>query len=341
MRPQTCSVDKDVCKDSAGFVTMSLLISAVICTFNRAELLKVALESVCQQSLERSLYEVIVVDNNSTDNTYEVVAGFDHLGNVRYCTETRQGLSHARNSGWHLAQGEYVAYIDDDCRAPADWLEVASDVIGRLSPAVFGGPYSPFYITPRPAWFKDGYGSSHKGEEARPLAQNEYLSGGNVFFRRSLLEELDGFDARFGMYGDSLGYGEETVLQRRIRANRRDELIYYDPKLYVYHLVSPQKMSLRWIARQRFVDGRYSHLVLQRDRTTPTSRAQVLRAMVRTAFDFSLDMARSMFKHDPARYPYVQNYLCEHAFVHLRELGQLYERLKGLPKEITVPDSTP
>ena len=317
------------------------MISVVVCTYNRADLLEGALETLSEQTLHPSQYEVIVVDNNSTDNTHEVVAGFDRLENLRYCTETRQGLSHARNRGWHEARGEYVGYLDDDCKAPTDWLTVASDVIGRLSPAVFGGPYSPFYSAPRPAWFRDRYGSSHKGEEARALAQNEYLSGGNVFFRRSLLEELNGFDPRFGMRGDSLGYGEETVMQRRIRASRPHEVIYYAPTLGVYHLVPPRKMTLRWIARHRFVDGRYSHLVFRRDTTTPPSRAQVLRVMVRTVFDFSLDMARSVFKRDPAQYPYAQNYLCEHAFVHLRELGQLYERLKGLSKETTVPDRTP
>jgi glycosyltransferase involved in cell wall biosynthesis len=320
---------------------MPILISVVVCTFNRAQLLKGALESLCRQTLDRSLHEIIVVDNNSSDNTYEVVLGFDHFGSVRYCSEPRQGLSHARNRGWHEARGEYVGYLDDDCKAPTDWLSVARDVVARLSPAVFGGPYSPFYSAPTPAWFKDCYGSSHKGEEARPLAQNEYLSGGNVFFRRSLLEELNGFDPRFGMRGDSLGYGEETVMQRRIRASRPYEVIYYAPTLGVYHLVPARKMTLRWMVRQRFVDGRYSHLVFQRDRTTPPSRAQVLRAMVRTSFDFSLDMARSVFKRDPAQYPYVQNYLCERTFVHLQELGRQYERLKGSAREIPRPDSTP
>jgi glycosyltransferase involved in cell wall biosynthesis len=319
---------------------MSVLTSAVICTFNRAELLEVALESVCQQTLDRSLYEVIVVDNNSTDNTHDVVAGFDHYGNVRYCSEKRQGLSHARNRGWQEARGKYVGYIDDDCKAPADWLAVAREVIGRLSPAVLGGPYLPFYVTPRPAWFKDSYGSSYKVEVARPLAQNEYLGGWNVFFRRSLLEELDGFDACFGMCGDSLGYGEETVMQRRIRANRPDELIYYDPKLYVYHLVSPKKMSLRWIARQRFVDGRYSYLVFLRDTRGAPSRDRLLRAMIRTLLAFFGEIMRGVLKRDRALYPYTQNYVYEHAFVHLRQLGQLYERLKGLPKESTNASDT-
>lgn len=308
---------------------MSLGISVIVCTYNRVELLEGALQSLCEQTLKPSEYEVIVVDNNSNDGTAPVVADFcRRYGNLHYCFERQQGLSHARNRGWREARGKYVAYIDDDCRAPADWLAVAREVIGQLSPAVLGGPYFPFYVTPRPAWFKDGYGSSYKGEEAKPLAQNEYLSGGNVFFRRSLLEGLDGFDACFGMCGDSLGYGEETVMQRRIRASRPDELIYYDPKLYVYHLVSPEKMSLRWVARRRFVDGRYSYLVFLRDTTERASQARLLRHIVRTVCGFACDVVVGGLMRDRTRYPYLQNYLYEHAFSRLGQLGQLYERFR-------------
>lgn len=314
---------------------MSLGISVIVCTYNRADLLEGVLETLCEQTLHPSEYEVIVVDNNSTDNTYEIVADFNHRRSVRYCAERRQGLSHARNRGWQEARGDYVAYIDDDCKAPADWLVVATDVIGRFSPAVFGGPYFPFYVAPRPAWFSDHYGSSHRGEQARPLAQNEYLSGGNVFFRRSLLEELDGFHTSFGMRGATLGYGEEAVLQRRIRADRSHELIYYDPRLYVYHLVPPHKMSLRWIARRRFVDGRYWYLICRRDVPTAPSRDQLLRAMMRTVLAFGWDIIQGVFRRDPARYPCVQNYLYEHAFVHLGQLGQLYEGLKAMRNDTT------
>jgi glycosyltransferase involved in cell wall biosynthesis len=281
----------------------------------------------------------VVVDNNSTDNTREVVAEFHHLGNVRYCAETHQGLSRARNRGWQMAEGEYVAYVDDDCRVPEHWLAVAKEVIEQVSPAVFGGPYFPFYLTCRPAWFKDSYASSHKGDAARPLSQNEYLSGGNIFLRRSLLEELDGFDTRLGMRGDTLGYGEETEMQRRIRTARAHELIYYDPRLCVYHLVSPRKMSLHWIARQRFVDGRYSYHVFSGDGTPVASRQQLVRAMIRAVLAFIWDMVRSVFVRDRTRYQYIQNYLYEQTFAHLRQLGQTFEGLKCLQRDTEAIDT--
>ena len=101
----------------------SPLISVVVCTFNRADLLETSLEALDEQILESSEYEVIVVDNNSTDNTLNVVEELcNRLTSLRYCFEPNQGLSHARNRGWREAMGEYVAYIDDDCKVPGQWL---------------------------------------------------------------------------------------------------------------------------------------------------------------------------------------------------------------------------
>ena len=147
------------------------------------------------------------MDNNSTDSTRSVAESFIHrYPNIRYCFEPKQGLSHARNRGWQEAQGKYVAYSDDDCKVPEQWLEVAQDVIENVSPAVFGGSYFAIYNTPKPRWFKDSYGSNDFGNEARTLDENEYLTGGNIFFRRSLLDYVGGFDPNFGMSGPKIAY---------------------------------------------------------------------------------------------------------------------------------------
>ena len=98
-------------------VADSPLISAVICTYNRADLLAGAIESLLEQTLNPAHREIIVVDNASTDGTRAVVEQFAPDG-VRYVLETRQGLGYARNRGWQEARGEFVAYIDDDARAP-------------------------------------------------------------------------------------------------------------------------------------------------------------------------------------------------------------------------------
>ena len=116
--------------------------SVVICTYQRADLLKTALQSLCQQSLDCAEYEVIVIDNNSTDHTQAIAEAFvNRLPNFKYHLEPNQGLSHARNRGWREAQGTYVAYIDDECKVPGRWLEAAKRLVDERNPGVLGGPF--------------------------------------------------------------------------------------------------------------------------------------------------------------------------------------------------------
>jgi len=168
------------------------MISVIICTYNRADLLADVLQTVCEQSLERSEYEIIIIDNNSTDETPTIGQSFVALyPNVRCFVEMKQGLSHARNRGWQEARGEYVAYIDDDCKVPPKWLACADTIISEHAPDILGGPYFAFYNRPKPVWYS----------------------------------------------------------------------AYYDPELWVYHLVRPEKMSWRWIIRDAFIRGQYTYQV--------------------------------------------------------------------------------
>jgi glycosyltransferase involved in cell wall biosynthesis len=86
-------------------------ITAVLCTYNRAELLAEALDSLLAQSLAPETYEILVVDNGSTDATVDVVQAFGARHLVRYLLEQRLGLSHARNTGAAAARTPYVAYL--------------------------------------------------------------------------------------------------------------------------------------------------------------------------------------------------------------------------------------
>lgn len=188
-------------------------ISVIICTYNRADLLATVLQSVCEQTLDTTAYEVIVVDNHSTDATADVSHSFVcRYPNVRYCFEPRQGLSYARNRGWQEAKGDYVGYIDDDCQAPAEWLAVAKEMIDSVSPALFGGPALAFYNTSKPDWFHDHYESYRQAQPAGPLNPDEFISGMNMFWEKVLLRQLGGFDPKLGMAGAQLGYGEESAL---------------------------------------------------------------------------------------------------------------------------------
>src|SRR3954462_16013674 len=89
------------------------LISVVLCTRNRADLLKIALDSLVAQAYPRDDFEVLVIDNASTDHTPQIVAQYDSLGIMRYIQEPNIGLCVARNTGWQSARGRLIAYFDD------------------------------------------------------------------------------------------------------------------------------------------------------------------------------------------------------------------------------------
>ena len=310
---------------------MAILISVGVCTYNRAEFLKGAIQSLCNQTLHPSFYEIIIVDNNSKDNTHAVADEFCRCyPNVRYCLETEQGLSHARNRSWREARGEYVAYIDDDCKVPEQWLAVAKDIIERVSPSVFGGPFYPFYNTAKPRWYKDSYGSHEPFKEARILNGKECIKiyGGNMFFCTRLLKTMGGFKARLGMSGNNIGYGEETDMHLMIHAKMPDELFYYDPNLYVYHLVQGKKLTLRWMMYHRFVSAGHAYQVFHNGRRPEISRVRLCRGAVENLLGFVLSLTLGVLRCDRTNYPYIQNYLCENTFQYLRELGLLYEQYR-------------
>ena len=303
------------------------LISVIICTFNRAEMLKKALLSLQAQTLPAAEFEIIVVDNNSTDNTKVVV---DEVAqtcpNLRYCKELKQGLSNARNAGLELAKGEFVAYTDDDCVIPKQWLETAVGVIKNVRPSVFGGPYRAMYNTKKPVWFKDDYGSRDFGATAKALPR-EYLSGNNIFFDRHLLELTGGFDRNLGMTGYRVAYGEEVAVQKSIRTRFPDRPIFYDPALYVSHLVRLEKMTLSWLIRAFFSKGRYVYLASFRNETTETSGVLIVRG-IKAAIGFALDATFGSLVRNRKKYPYAWNYFYEHSSSFLRTLGRVYAQLQ-------------
>lgn len=318
-------------------MSSSPYVSVVVCTYNRVDLLPIVLDSLGRQTLDESLFEVIIVDNNSSDRTREVAEAYClRHPNFRYVLEQKQGLSHARNRGWQEAGGTYVGYIDDDGKAPEQWLTVAKEIITEQAPGVMGGPYYAFYNSARPKWWKDEYRSAEHAESARPLSKGEFLSGGNLFFRRDLLVEMGGFDPQHGMVGEEVRMGEETRLILDIRDARPGELIYYDPRLHIYHLVPPDKMKLRWLMRLWFADGRSSHRVFARTSaeggTSSRSRRHLAAKMLRTAADFVVDTVRSLVLRDREQYPYLQNYIFEVASKRVRAMGSIYARWSSLNK---------
>ncbi|MDG6249254.1 glycosyltransferase [Methanocalculus sp.] len=236
-------------------------ISVIICTYNRSNILSGSIESLMHQTADKEIFEIIVVDNNSTDNTKEIVNQFRNAENLRYIFEPNQGLSHARNRGFREAKGEYVAYIDDDARADPDWITGIYMMLQELNPRPIGigGPIYPFYLSEKPDWFLDEYEIRSWGDAPRYLKKGEFFSGSNMVFSKAVLERLGGFDINLGVKGETLNLGEETRLFNKIWDEYNEkEMFYYSPDLKVYHLVPADKMNLHYFFKRRFMVGQSS-----------------------------------------------------------------------------------
>ena len=224
----------------------------VICTRDRPEQLRRALVSLAEQTIERSSFEVIVVDNGGGVEDLARSAGADIV-----LREQEPGASRARNTGWRAASSELIAFLDDDAVAASDWLEQALRVYRdpNRTVAAMGGPALPLWETPRPAWFPEKHEDRWFGDEERVLEPGESLSALNVFFARELLERLNGFDVRLGPMGDRIGVGEEPELFQRLWNEDPQPVAVYSPAIVVRHAVPPYKLSVRYQLRRAAAYG--------------------------------------------------------------------------------------
>lgn len=235
-------------------------ISVVICTYNRSDMLALALKSLIKQSLVSYPFEIIVVNNASTDGTDEAVKTIQKeypfvASSIVY--EDKQGLGHARNTGLRHARGKYVAFLDDDARADRNWLKTALEFFETLepSPICVGGPIFPFYTTPRPKWFCEENEIRSWGDHSRHLEIGESFSGSNMIWRKEILEALGGFDVNLGVKGKYLSVGEETAVFQKSWEVFGHPSFFYSPRLLVYHWVAPSKMRVRYQLKRAFVTG--------------------------------------------------------------------------------------
>lgn len=246
---------------------MPIRITAAICTHNRVALLPATLESLLAQSLRPTDYEVLVIDNGSTDATPAVIRRhLDAPGAVklRSAVQPLLGLSHARNLAADMAAGEIIAYLDDDAVADPGWLAALLDAYAAFPDAwAAGGPVRLAWHAHRPAWLGDELlpmlSRLDLGEERRPLAAQEYLWGTSLSCHRQAFRSLGLFRTDLGRRGVALVSGEDTEFQRRIRAANRQ--VIYAPAAQVAHWVAPVRTRQRYFMARAYGKGRTRALV--------------------------------------------------------------------------------
>ena len=282
-----------------------LRISAAVCTYNRAKELRHCLDSLVKQKTSKKSYEVLVIDNNSKDNTREVANEFvEKYSNFRYLFEPQQGLSHARNLAVREAAADYIAYIDDDAKAPQDWLDIAVNIIDTYKPDIFGGPSLPPDVNGMPKWFRQGY-RSMRNEKFTDWIKSGLIPGCNFFIKKELLIEYGGFEPALGMKGDEIRFHEETaILMRAYNENRK---VFFDYNLGVEHNVHEYAMNLAY-----FIFIKYQ-LTKDRNKLVKKTgyRSMDFLKLMDDVDNFFMDFGNALKKRDKNKYPYPENYIIQ------------------------------
>jgi glucosyl-dolichyl phosphate glucuronosyltransferase len=238
-------------------------VTVIICTYNRCESLAKALASIALSVLNDSLeWEVLVVDNNSCDQTRAVVHDFSYRypGRFRYLFESTQGKSHALNSGIADAAGQILAFTDDDVTVDPLWL---TNLITPLLVENWTGAAGRIRLESNfepPAWFAiegplslaQSLVQFDRGDQKKPLDEAPF--GANMAFRRSMFEKYGAFRTDLGRRGESLIGNEDTEFAKRLMGG--GERLLYVPSAVVNHPVCPHRATKKYFRSYFFAHGR-------------------------------------------------------------------------------------
>jgi glycosyltransferase involved in cell wall biosynthesis len=233
-----------------------LNLSVILCTYNRCALLRKALDSVATSTLPQTVeWEVLVVDNNSHDQTREVAQYFctRYPGRFRYLLEPRPGKSQALNSGIQQAKGEILAFMDDDVSVEPTWLHNLTAALHSGEWAGAGGRIVLQWPASIPPWLsiegplaRHGFPGFDQGNEAKELFGPPF--GTNMAFRKTMFEKYGGFRTDLGPSPYNEIRNEDTEYGRRLIS--AGERIRYEPLAVVHHPVPQEKLNkehfLKW-----------------------------------------------------------------------------------------------
>jgi glucosyl-dolichyl phosphate glucuronosyltransferase len=232
-------------------------VAVIICTHlaERFTSLVDAIRSLEDQTRRPDEIVVVVDGNAALANRLGPVAGHARV----VALPQPSGLAAARNAGVAASSSEIVLFLDDDAIAHARWVERLTAAID--DPRVLGasGYSAPAWRAERPAWLADEFlwvlGCSYAGQpQERAIVRNVY--GGCCGLRRSLFTELGGYDVRIGRSNSSHGGGEEAELCLRAQRRWPDSHFEYEPAARIDHIVPPERLTLHYVLRRSYDEGK-------------------------------------------------------------------------------------
>lgn len=226
-----------------------MFVSVVICSYNRHQSLRDTLESLAAQTADRESFEVIVVDNNSADDTKETVREFEakEAPQVRYRFEGRQGKAYALETGIREAKGDILAFTDDDVIVGPAWIENIRKAFAARRIACLGGRIQALWLCEKPKWFHESFSGViveyDRGERFIEIKNGVPPFGANLIVSAEALEKYGGF--RRDLASATFMRCEDTELVRRFMTH--GEPVYYSPDVVVLHKITAERMTKRFI----------------------------------------------------------------------------------------------
>jgi glucosyl-dolichyl phosphate glucuronosyltransferase len=236
----------------------NLRVTVAVITYNRSRFLRETLGAMVLQSYPAECWELLVVDNNSTDDTGEVVASFAFSNpSPRHILETKQGLDHGRNRAIEEARGDLVVLADDDILVGPDWLTqlvapFSSENAHRIG--VVGGEVVPVFPDGVPAWLEGSHRPLGFRHDPGPLPPGQAPMGANFAFPKWVFVRFGMFDTRLDRQGARLFSGGDSDMIRRIRAVGLEA--WFVPGAKALHQIPASRLTFRYAMRHAFDSAR-------------------------------------------------------------------------------------
>lgn len=245
---------------------MKPAISIIVCTYNRDKYSYNVLKSIADNEFPHTEYEIVLVNNNSTDNTESECKRFQQdypTINFHYFVETNQGLSYARNCGIQNAQGDILVYVDDDATVNKEYIKTyVSFFLNNPDVDAAGGPIIPVYETVEPKWMSYYTrqlitGKLLLGNKPQEFPHKAFPGGGNAAYRKTVFDKVGFFNVQLGRKGKSLiGAEEKDIFDKMTQQGMR---FYYLPNAILYHIIPDNKLTKEYFNRLTYSIGVSEH----------------------------------------------------------------------------------